>query len=81
MLQKMFERLQRTPNSLWNNFIIVENRLRSKLSFVHKLQRIYEKFGLVYPSKIRRFTSSNNKRKNMKKFVEAKKTNGKKFEE
>lgn len=60
---KMFKRPQITPIVGRNT---VENRLRSKPSFIHKIQSIYEKYDLEYTSKIRRFTSGKHQRRNNK---------------
>ncbi len=48
---KIYERISRTPNSLWNNYRPTENRLKSKISFLHKIKSSYENFGLEFREK------------------------------
>lgn len=78
---KMFERIRRVPNSLWNNFNPAENRLPSKVSFLHKVQSTYHKYGLEFATKIRRFTSRKKKRPNIRKFKMSKHIITRKFQE
>ena len=52
---KMYERILRTPNSIWKNYKCVENRLKSKISFVHQVRALYDKYSLPFNEKIRRF--------------------------
>lgn len=69
---KMYERICRTPNTLWNNYKPAENRLPSKISFIHKIQLTFQKYDLEFPYKNRRFTTKKKKRTILKKFNLAK---------
>lgn len=78
---KLYERVQRTPNCLWNNFFTVVNRLPSKTTFVHKVKSLYSKYGIENPSKTRRFTHQKHRQKNLKLFIRAKENIKKRFVE
>lgn len=53
---RMYERIIRTPNSIWKNYKCSDNRLKSKVSFIHKIQDLYNSYEIDFPTKIRRFT-------------------------
>jgi Reverse transcriptase (RNA-dependent DNA polymerase) len=55
---KMFERIQRTPNSLWSNYIPTAQRLK-KNSFMNQLALIYDKHNLPRPVKPKKFLFPN----------------------
>lgn len=69
---KMYERILRTPNSIWKNYNCVENRLKSKISFVHRIQTLYEDYSLQRNEKVRRFCFGK-KLGRIKRFAETKK--------
>lgn len=54
---KLYQRIMRTPNSLWNNFITTEQRLKSKYSFVNKIEQLHRTYELNLPNKVRKFTN------------------------
>lgn len=70
---KMYERIRRIPNCLWNNLQPVNNVLRSKVSFYHNIETLHTKYGMNFQSKVRRFTMKKKRRSNEKKFRTAKK--------
>lgn len=43
---KTYERILRTPYSIWKNYECIENRLKSKISFVHRVRGLYDKYDL-----------------------------------
>lgn len=69
---KMYQRIIRTPNSLWNNFIAIEQRLKSKYSFVNKIDLLHRKYELNPPDKVRKFTNQRQSTSRNMKFNEAK---------
>lgn len=78
---KMYERISRTPNSLWNNYRPAENRLKSKISFLDKIKSSYENFGLEFPYKTRKFKTTKKKLNVLKKFASAKQSINEKIKE
>jgi hypothetical protein len=69
---KMYERIIRVPNNLFKNYKPAEARLPSKVSFIDKIKKIYEKYDLESPRKVRRFTSNKESRKFNKMFTKSK---------
>lgn len=78
---KMYERILRVPNNLWKNYTPAENQLKSKISFLHKTQPLYEKFNIEPPNKIRKFTFTKKRGNYLKKYSKRKAEISIKFEE
>lgn len=69
---KTYERIIRTPNSLWNNFVATEQRLKSKYSFVNKIELLQRKYELNLPEKVGKFTNKKQSKLRNIKFNESK---------
>lgn len=69
---KMFERIIRVPNHIFNNYKPAVNSLASKVSFVDKVLQTYGKFDLQAPNAVRRFTTSKKSRMYHRQFTKKK---------
>lgn len=78
---KMHERILRIPNNLWKNYSPAENQLKSKVSFLHKIQALYGKYNVDPPSKVRRFTFTKKRKNYLNKYMARKEEISNKFEE
>lgn len=65
---KLYERIKRVPNNLFRNYTCHPNRLQTKMSFIDKLQKIYQQYNLQFPNKVRRFITTKGSRQCHRKF-------------